>query len=87
MYAASFTDVDAGIHAVPPPSDAEIVAELLETEDASTDNNDTIVTDDQPMQCPDRNELLQIIETMQKFSFFSKDGAIFQSYPHNVAYA
>ena len=26
---------------------------------------------------PDRKEILQIIETMQKFSLFSTDGAIF----------
>ena len=26
--------------------------------------------------CPDRKEILQIIETMQKFSLFSTDGAI-----------
>ena len=30
-------------------------------------------------------ELLQIIETMQKFSLFSKDGAIVQSYANHVA--
>ena len=31
------------------------------------------------------NELLKIIETLQKFSLFSKDGAILQSYPNHVA--
>ena len=31
------------------------------------------------------NELLQIIKTMQKFSLFSKDGAIVQSYANYVA--
>ena len=31
------------------------------------------------------NKLLQIIETMQKFSLFSKDGAIVQSYANHVA--
>ena len=30
-------------------------------------------------------KLLQIIETMQKFSLFSKDGAIVQSYANYVA--
>ena len=31
------------------------------------------------------NEPLQIIKTMQKFSLFSKDGAIVQSYANHVA--
>ena len=31
--------------------------------------------EDEPAYCTDRNELLQIMETMQKFSLFSKDGA------------
>ena len=31
------------------------------------------------------NELLQINETMQKFSLLSKDGAIVQSYANHVA--
>ena len=31
------------------------------------------------------NKLLQIIKTMQKFSLFSKDGAIVQSYANHVA--
>ena len=34
---------------------------------------------------PDRNELLQIIETMQKFSLFSKDGAVVQSHVNHAA--
>ena len=49
------------------------------------DNDDAIETEDEPVLCPHRNELLQIIETMQKFSLFSKDGAIFQSYANDVA--
>ena len=69
----------------PPPSDAEIVGELLETEDVSNDNDNAIKTEDEPVYCPDRNELLQIIETMQKFSLFSKDGTIVQSYANHVA--
>ena len=80
MDAASFTDVDAEVLAVqPPPSDAGIVGELLAAEDVSNDNDDAIETEDEPVHCPNRNELLQIIETMQKFSLFSKDGAIIQS--------
>ena len=65
MDKASFTDVDAEVLAAqPPPSDAEIVAELLETEDVSNDNSDAIETEDEPVYCTNRNELLQIIETM-----------------------
>ena len=33
-------------------------------------------TEDEPAYCPNRNELLQIIETVQKFSLFSKDRKI-----------
>ena len=42
-------------------------------------------TEDEPAYCPDRNELLQIIETMQKLPLFSKDGAIVQSYTNCIA--
>ena len=47
MYAAFFTDVDAEFLAAQSPSDAEILAELLETENASNDNNEAIETDDE----------------------------------------
>ena len=33
-------------------------------------------TEDESAYCPDRNRLLQIIKTMQKFSLFSKDSKI-----------
>ena len=33
-------------------------------------------TEADPAYCPDRKEILQIIETIQKFSLFSTDGAI-----------
>ena len=85
MDKVSFTDVDAEVLAVqPPPSDAEILAELLETEDVSNDNSDAIETEDEPVYCTNRNELLQIIQTMQKF-LFSKDGTIVQSHANHVA--
>ena len=42
-------------------------------------------TEDEPAYCPDRNELLQIIKTMQKFSLFFKDVAIVYSYANHVA--
>ena len=62
MDAASFNHVDAEVLTVhPPPSDAEIAAELFETEDVSTDNDDAIKTEDEPVYFPGRNKLLQIL--------------------------
>ena len=62
MDAASFNYVDAEFLTVhPPPSDAEIAAELFETEDVSTDNDDAIKTEDEPVYFPDRSELSQIL--------------------------
>ena len=82
MDGASFTQVDAEVLVVqPPPSDTEIVAQLLETEDVSNNNDKA---EDELVYCLDRNGLLQIIETMQKFSLFSKDDVIVQSYTNHV---
>ena len=76
MNVASFTNVDAEVLAVQLQHyDDEIVAELLETKDVINDNDDAIDTEDEPAYCPDKNELLQIIKAMQKFSLFSKDFA------------
>ena len=63
-----------------PPSDAEIVAELLGTKNVSNDNDDAIKTDDEPVYYPTKKEVLQFMETMQKYSkyLFSKDGTIVQ---------
>lgn len=73
MDKPSFTDVDAEVLDVQPPfSDAEIKAELLETEDVSNDNNDAIETEDESVYCPDRNEPSQIIKTMQKLLIFKR---------------
>ena len=53
MDAASFTNIDMKLLALQPsPSDVEIVAELLETEDASNDNNNAIKTEDEPVSFP-----------------------------------
>ena len=46
----------------------------MEKEDVSNDNDDTIETEDEAAYCPDRNELLQVIETnfqkvIQLFNF------------------
>ena len=51
-------------------------------EDVSNSNDDTMETEDEPVYWPDKNKRLQIIETMQKFSLFSKD---FQSFTNHVA--
>ena len=72
MDEASFTAVDAEVPVQPPLSDAEIAAEPLETESVSNDNDDAIETEDEPVYCPDRKELLQIIETMQNSPCFQK---------------
>ena len=66
-----FADVDAEIIAVQPlPSYAEIVGELLETEGASDDDDDDYSGEvaNEPGKCPDKNELLQVVETLHRFS-------------------
>ena len=72
----TFADVDAKVIAVqPPPSDTENVAELLETESISDDDyyySGKVA--DEPVKCPDKNELLQVIETLQRFSLFLDKG-------------
>ena len=59
MDEASFIDFDAEFLAILfSPSDTKIIAQLLETEDVSNDNDDAIKTEDEPVYCPDRKELL-----------------------------
>ena len=84
MDAASFTDVDPEVTSCTAASDADIVAEMLETKDVNNDNDDEIEIEDEPLYYTERNEILQIIEIMLKFSFFSKDGAIVQSYANHA---
>ena len=53
--ATTFAYVDADVIAVqPPPSDAEIVAELLETEGVSDDDDYSVEVADEPVKCPDK---------------------------------
>ena len=82
----TFADVDAEVIAVQhPPSDAEIAAELLETEGVSDDDDDyTREVADKPVKCPDKNELLQVIETLQRFPLFLDKGDIIQSYASHI---
>ena len=46
---------------------------------------DAIKIEDEHACCRDRNELFQIIKTMEKFSLFSKNGANAQSYVNHAA--
>ena len=84
--ATTFADVDAEVIAVqPPPSDAEIVAELLETEDVSDDDDDySREVADEPVKCHDKIELLQVFETFQRFSLFLDKGDTIQSYASRI---
>ena len=70
----------------PPPSDAEIVAELLETEDISDDDDDYYSGEvaDEPVKCPNKNQLLQVIETLQMFPLFLDKGDTIQSYASRI---
>ena len=86
MNEASFAEVDAEVLAVQlPPFEAKTVAELLGTEDISNENDDAIKTEEKPVYFHNRNKLLQIVESMQKFSLFSKDDAVVRSYANHVA--
>ena len=62
----------------PPPSDAEIVAEMLGMGGFSDDDDYySSEVDDEPVKYPDKNELLQVIETLQRPSLFlDKEGKI-----------
>ena len=85
FYATNFADVDAEVIAVqPPPSDAEIVAELLETEGVLDDDDHSSEVADEPVRCSDKNELLEVIETLQRFSLFLDKGDTNQSYASRI---
>ena len=68
----------------PPSSDAKIVVELLDMENVSSDNDDAIKTEDESFYCPDRNELLEIIETIQIILIF-KRWCSYSVYENHVA--
>ena len=68
----------------PPPSDAETVAVLLETEGVSDDDYYSHDVADEPVKCPDKNELLQVIENLQRFSLFLDKGDKIQSYASRI---
>ena len=84
--ATTFTDVDAEVIAVQTPlSDAKIVAELLETEGINDDDDcySGEVADD-PVKWPSKNELLQVIAILQRFSLFLDKGNTIQSYAGRI---
>ena len=66
----------------PPLFNAEIVAKLLETKGVSEDDDDYYSGEvaDKPVKCLDKNELLQVIETLQRFFLFLDKGDTIQSY-------
>ena len=82
----TFADFDAEVIAVqPPPSDAEIVAELLETKGVS-DNDDNYPGEivDEPVKCLDKNDLLQVLQTLQRFSLLLDKDDTIQSYASRI---
>ena len=88
LDATTFADVDTKVIAVqPPPSDAEMVSELLETEGVSDDDDDDDYSGEaanEPVKCPDTNELLQVIKTLQRFSLFLDKRDTIQSYASRI---
>ena len=84
--ATTFPDVDAEVIAVQPPhSDAEIVAELLETEGVIDDDyyySGEVAAEQ--VKCPDENELLQVIETLLRFSIFLDKNDTIRSYASRI---
>ena len=73
INAASLVDVDAEVSAVQQtPTDAEILADFLETDNISDDElvADSDNVEDVPMECP----LLHALELFQKVPLFAADG-------------
>ena len=83
---ATFANVYAEVIAVQPSSfDAEIVAELLKMESVGDDNDYYFgEVADEPVKCPDKNGLLQVIKTLQRFSLFLDKGDTIQSYASRI---
>ena len=80
--ATNFADVDAEDRAVQPPlTNAEFVAELLKMEGVSDDYADySGEVADEPVKYLDKNEVLQVIETLHRFSLFLDKEDTIQSY-------
>ena len=63
--------------------DVETVAELLETYSDDDYYYSREVADEQ-VKCADKNELLQVIKTLQRFSLFLDRGNRIQSYVSRI---
>ena len=62
----------------PPPSDAKIVAGLLQKKGVTDDDYDySGEVADEPVKCPDKNELMQVVK---KFYLFIDKGETIESY-------
>ena len=60
-------------------------AELMEKVGVSDDDdNYSGEVADEPVKCPDKNELLQVIETLQRFSLFLNKNDTIQSYASRI---
>ena len=67
----------------PLPTDAEIAAGLLQTEDVSDDDN-SVDVEIEPVECPYINKLLQVIKTLQRISLFTDKRDTIQSYANHI---
>ena len=65
------------------PTDAEIAEGLLQTEDVSDDDN-SVDVEIEPVECPYRNKLLQVIKTLQRISLFTDKRDTIQSYANHI---
>ena len=58
----------------------------VEVDDVSDDEsvNDGGDVEDEPVECPERNELLHAIEILQRLSLFANEGDTIQSYANKI---
>ena len=71
--ANTLVEIDSVIIATQPlPSDNEILAEFLYTDDQD-DDIEFIDDNYEELKCPDKSELLCLLETLQQFSLFTYD--------------
>ena len=68
----------------PPPSDVEIVGELSGMEGFSDDDDYSHEVADEAVKCRHKNELFQVIETLQRFSLFPDKRNIIQYYTGHI---
>ena len=83
VNASSLIDVDSEVSAVQPPlTDSEILAEFFESGDISNGDDEIIDASDdieeEPVECPEKTDLLNALELLQKLSLFSANGEAVQ---------